>query len=128
MLTQLLSGDRVVVRGSVNRERDLIYVDDAATAIIASVFVPDACNQIINLGTGIPVTIYKIIEVLTKALNRNIDAINIVEEAGTVGDPFSNVADCSKARNILGFVPRYDLMSGVQELMEAGNYRNTGRQ
>ncbi len=33
MLTQLLAGDRIEVRGSLDRARDLLYVDDAAAAI-----------------------------------------------------------------------------------------------
>jgi len=33
---KLLAGNRVVSRGSLDRERDLLYVDDAADAIVAA--------------------------------------------------------------------------------------------
>lgn len=118
MLTQLLSGNRVVVRGSINRERDLVYVDDAASAIVKSLFNSNALGHIINIGTGIPVSIHSIIKTLCKVLGKQFADIEIVEEAGTVGDPFSNVADCTKSGELLGFIHRYDLEKGLTELIK----------
>lgn len=117
MLTQLLSGDRVIVRGSLERERDLLYVEDAASAIIKSIFTPRARGEIINVGTGVPVTIRSLIETLCRMLGKRKEKIEIIEDSGTVGDPFYNSADCSRARKMIGFVPRYDLNKGLSELL-----------
>ena len=123
MLTQLLSGNKVVVRGSLNRERDLVYIDDAASAIVKSLLTNNAQGHIINIGTGTPVSILSLIETLSRVLGRQFTDIEIIEEAGTVGDPFSNVADCTKSRNILGFIPRYDLERGLTELIKQRTYQ-----
>jgi len=114
MLTQLLQGDRVVVRGSVLRERDLVYVDDAAGAITASLVCPAARGQVINVGTGTVVTIGDMIAGLGRALGRDPGRLTVVEEAGTVGDPFSNVADVSRMQDVLGYRPQFSLDAGLR--------------
>lgn len=117
MLTQLLEGNRVIVKGPLVRVRDLIYVEDAAYAIYKSIFTPRAYGQIINVGTGIPITIHGLIETLSRSLGREMRDIEIIEKPGTLGDPFYSVADCSKARDILDFVPQYDLAKGLSEVI-----------
>lgn len=119
MLTQLLSGNRIVVKGSLQRQRDMIYVDDVATVIVQSVLCPEAKGQVVNVGTGVSVTIGEMINTLCDVLARPRSAVEIVEEEGTLGDPFSNVADISRLKEIIAFEPRFDLTAGVQELVRA---------
>lgn len=119
MLTQLLRGNRIVVKGSLHRQRDMIYVDDVATAIVQSLLCTAAKGQVINVGTGVPVSIGEMINTLGDALARPRSAIEIVEEEGTQGDPLSNVADIARLKQILAFEPKFDLTAGVQELVRA---------
>ena len=117
MLTQILSGNRVVVKGSLDRIRDFLYVDDAAIAIYKNLCKPEAYGEILNIGTGSPTTIRKLIETLCEVLERPLSEIEIVEEQGTVGDPFYSVACCSKAKDILGFTAQNDLPKGLAEIV-----------
>ena len=117
LLTQLLKGGRVVVKGSLQRRRDLVYVEDVATAIVQALFSPTAQGQVINIGSGLAVTIDDIINLLCEALKLPRSGIEVLEEAGTVGDPFSNVADIKKMKKILGFNPRFRLEEGLKELV-----------
>lgn len=119
MLTQLLKGNRVVVRGSLKRLRDLIYVEDTAAAIVQVLRRPEARGQIMNVGTGVAVTIEEMIYILCDALKRPRGDIEIVEEAGTVGDPFSNIADITQMRKALAFEPKFELVAGLQALVDA---------
>ncbi len=119
MLTQLLKSNRVVVRGSLQRLRDLVYVDDVAAAIVQVLSRPQARGEIMNVGTGVAVTIRELIYLLCDALKRPRGDVEIVEEAGTVGDPFSNIADIAKMRQILAFEPKFGLAAGLQSLVDA---------
>ncbi|MBT3509945.1 MAG: NAD(P)-dependent oxidoreductase [Nitrospina sp.] len=119
MLTQLLKGDRVVVKGSLMRRRDLIYVEDVATAIVQTLIRPTARGQIINIGSGFAVTIGEMINLLCDALKRPRSVIEIIEEAGTTGDPASNIADIAKMRKILDFEPEFGPEAGLQALVAA---------
>jgi nucleoside-diphosphate-sugar epimerase len=117
MLTQLLQGDRVVVRGSLARRRDLIYVDDVASAIAAAATSPFARGHVLNVGTGTSITIRELIELLARILGKAQDQIAIEEAPGTVGDPLSNIADISRARAILGFEPQWTIEAGLRALV-----------
>lgn len=116
MLTQMLNGNRIVSKGSLKRARDMIYVEDAAAAIVKCLDAPQSRGQIINVGTGSPVTILELIHALARVFGRPIEKLEIVEEEGTVGDPFNNSADITKAQELLGYAPRYDLNKGLTEL------------
>jgi nucleoside-diphosphate-sugar epimerase len=118
MLTQLMRGGEVVVRGSLDRVRDIIYVDDAARGICEALFRDEASGEIFNLGTQVHLTIGNIIDSLAEGLALTENDFQIKVDAGTVGDPFYNVADCSKARQILNFIPEYDFKRGAAELIK----------
>ena len=118
MLTQLLSGRKIFVKGSLDRVRDLIYVDDVASVIVRALSCSEATYNTFNVGTGVGVTIRELIYLLSVALDKKWKDIEIVEEIGTVGDPFSNVADISKMKQILEYDPIYSLRAGLQALVE----------
>ena len=118
MLTQLLAGDKVIVKGSLQRQRDLLYVEDAADAIIKTIFSDSSRGMIINIGTGIPITIEQLILTICEVLGRSLKDIEIIEEVGTVGDPDYNVADISVARKILSFEPKYSVKEGLISFIE----------
>jgi len=118
MLTQLLEGNKIIVKGSMQRSRDMLFVDDAADAILQAVFSEKSRGEIINVGTGDPITIESLIRTLCKILGKKYDELIIQEEEGTIGDPFYNSADCSKAENFLGFNAKYDLEAGLNLLVK----------
>lgn len=117
MLTQLLAGDEVEVRGSLDRARDLLYVEDAATAIVDCLLDPLARGRTLNVGTGVPTTIRDLIAALCAALGRDIADITITEGAPTVGDPHYSVADISEIQ-ALGWSPEVDVADGIRRLVE----------
>lgn len=117
MLTQLTSGNRVEVKGSLNRVRDLIYVTDAARAIVDSLFDESSRGKILNIGTGTGKTILEIIELLCDALGRSKDEVEIIELAPVLGDPLYNVADIAQLKETIEFEPEYDIRAGLKQLV-----------
>jgi UDP-glucose 4-epimerase len=118
MLTQLLAGGEVVVRGALDRVRDLLYVDDAARAIVGCLLEPSTRGRVINVGTGAGLTVREIIHVLAALLERRATDVIIREEAGTVGDPRYSVADISQLA-ALGLKPAHGTREGLAALVEA---------
>jgi nucleoside-diphosphate-sugar epimerase len=47
------AGDTVLVRGSLDRVRDLVAVDDAARAIVDCALDPATRGRVLNVGTGV---------------------------------------------------------------------------
>jgi UDP-glucose 4-epimerase len=116
MLTQLLSGDRVVVRGSLDRVRDLMYVDDAARAIVDCLFDESTRGRALNVGTGVGVSVRELLGMLGECLGRPLAAMKFVEAAPTVGDPFYSVADVTELSRT-GFKPQVGLRAGLERLV-----------
>ena len=116
-LTQLMAGNRVIVKGSLNRVRDLLYVEDAARAIIGCLFEEKTRGCVLNVGTGISTTVGEIIEILCGLLDRNMDSLEISEIEPTVGDPHYNVANIDRLVNLTGFKPTYDVHLGLQHMI-----------
>lgn len=117
LLTQLMAGDRVVVRGSLQRERDLVYVEDTASAFVAALFTAEARGEVMNVGTGRSATVADLVDALCRALGRDRAGVEVAEEPGIPGDMMYNVADISRARNVLAFEPRFSLDAGLTEFV-----------
>ena len=116
MLTQLLNGNKVVVKGSLQRVRGLVYVTDAACAIVDALETEKSRSHIINISHETPSTIENIIKIIIKHMGKE-DA-KIIEEEGTVGDPMYNYADITKSKEIINFEPKYSLEDGLKELVD----------
>lgn len=119
MLTQLLTGDTVLVRGSLDRVRDLVDVDDAARAIVDCALAPAMRGRVLNVGTGVGVTVRELIAELCLTLGRSTDDVKVIGAEGTVGDPRYSVADVGQLRALTGFAARWSLRDGLAQLVRA---------
>jgi len=89
--------DKVEVKGSLERFRDVSYVDDIADVTIDSIQNQDYYNDIFNVGSGVKTTVGQMIKLMKKLLNSKKEVI-ILE--GTPGDQFGIYADNSKLKKI----------------------------
>ncbi|HEY3580363.1 MAG TPA: hypothetical protein VGK82_07455, partial [Pyrinomonadaceae bacterium] len=72
--------------------------------------------QTLNVGTGSPISITEISNMLAHGLNKNI-APEITAKYRE-GDIRHCVADISRARTLLGYEPKVKLADGIPELLE----------
>lgn len=128
LLTQMMNGNQVLVKGSLQRSRDLLHVSDAADAIIRTIRKKSIFGEIINIGTGNPISIEDLIKKISKSLNKSFEKYQIIQAEGTVGDVFYNSSDCSKAKSLLGFEAKVSLQEGLSMMIEAralSNHKST---
>jgi UDP-glucose 4-epimerase len=115
-LTQLRQGDKVIIRGSLERIRDLVYVSDVVTAIrLATERWPS--RRIINVCTGHGISISGILEHLFSALGKPQGSVQVEQVAGTLGDPDYNVGNPALAQEALGFRSQISLEEGLTALL-----------
>lgn len=97
-LKQILSDEypEIIVKGNLDRIRDLVYVEDAVKIIFDSVNNCKFDNDIFNLGTGIPNTVRTLLDNLIK----NSKQKKIVIKGETPGDMKKLYADNSKLQKI----------------------------
>ena len=118
-LSQALSGDTVKIKGSPDRIRDHIHVDDVVSAISLCIDKKETDNQIFNVCTGISSTSTEVIKELAKQLNKNL---RIIEIEGYTGDQNFSAGSNNKLRK-LGWKPNKTLKDGISEFLD-----NTPRQ
>lgn len=91
------SFDRVIVKGSDDRFRDLIYINDVVEITISAASNDNYTNQVLNIGTGIKTTVKEILMLIKRYTNSN-KGIDIVE--GTLGDQFGIYANNERLQGI----------------------------
>jgi UDP-glucuronate 4-epimerase len=93
--------------------RDFTYIDDIVSGIIAAL-KPEGYN-IINLGGHEVITINGLVSLIEDLTGKKA----IVDHGpADPADMFTNWADVSKARDLLGWKPKYDMRMGTQALIE----------
>jgi UDP-glucose 4-epimerase len=113
-LAYMLRGEPVAVRGSLDRVRDLVYVDDVVAAWRAGLERP--ARGSFNIGTGEPVSVRQLIAELAVACG--LDASYPVERhSATPGDQTALWANVERARAELGWEPTIRRETGMGALV-----------
>jgi len=95
-LSQFLNNkDTVIIKGSLERYRDFIYVGDVSKIIQQSLENPKFYNDIFNLGSGEKTTIKELLEVIKHEGNFKH---NIKVEDGIIGDMIGCVSNNTKLK------------------------------
>jgi UDP-glucose 4-epimerase len=114
-LSYLLRGEAVVVRGSLDRIRDFVHVDDVVAAWILALERPAATGPL-NVGSGRGTKVRELLKLLIETCGLAPDH-PIIEEGPTPGDQFALSADVSAIRRTLGWQPHVLLRQGLSTLV-----------
>ncbi|MFX1296904.1 MAG: NAD-dependent epimerase/dehydratase family protein [Promethearchaeota archaeon] len=114
--TRLFNGKPPIVYEDGLQSRDFVNVKDICQALILSMEKEAARNEIFNVGSGKPITIKEVAEVLTNKINPNLTPI--YNHQYRIGDIRNCVADISKIKNKLGFTPLISFIKGIDDLID----------
>jgi nucleoside-diphosphate-sugar epimerase len=110
-----LRGDTFAV--SEGRQiRDFCYIDDIIFGIIEALTCKNVCGEVINLASGVPVSIRSVIEKISKLIGSG------TPEYGKI--PYRNSenmmlwADTSLAQELLNWSPSIKLEEGLPKVIE----------
>jgi UDP-glucose 4-epimerase len=91
--------------------RDYIHVEDLASAHLAALEKLESGKVLeVNLGTGVGNSVLEVINACRKASGHPIPAVMCPRRAG---DPAELVAQCSLAKELLGWEPRYKTIDQI---------------
>lgn len=113
---RLLNDQPPLIFEDGNQTRDFVHVSDIVQANLLALETNKADYQAINVGTGRPTSVKQIAEMLSKGLGKQIQP-EIVGKYRE-GDIRHCVADITKAKTLLGYVPKVRLEDGLAELLE----------
>ena len=118
---QAIRGESITVYGTGNQTRSFCYVDDLIEGLVRLFWAADIHSPI-NLGNPDPITMLQLAQEiisLTKSESK------IIFQDLPSDDPKDRRPDISKAKNLLGWEPKVDRVSGLERTISyvlAGNY------
>jgi len=106
-------GRPVLVNGDGEQSRGFTYIDDIARGTILA--LKPLGYEVINLGGHEVITINNLIKLIEDVIGRQAE---VRHGPPNPADMFTNWADVSKAGQLLGWEPQYDMRAGVEKLVE----------
>ena len=107
----LLAGRDLNIFEDGRESRDFVYVDDVISAVVSATEADSTGHKVFNVGTGRPVSVQRIAELLKKAYGTGGE-IRVSGQYRT-GDIRHNYAAISKIRREFGFKPSVRLEEGL---------------
>ncbi|MFL0251639.1 dTDP-glucose 4,6-dehydratase [Clostridium neuense] len=102
-------GEPINIYGTGEQTRDFLYVEDCADFVVQAGYNSDVNGEIINAGTGRDISINE----LSKLVSKNKVPINHIKHIHPQSEILKLKCDCSKAKRIMGWKPKYSLESGL---------------
>ena len=106
-------GRPVRVNGDGEQSRGFTYIDDIARGTILA--LKPVGHEIINLGGHEVITINNLIRLIEEVVGKKAD---VQYGPPNPADMFTNWADVSKAGQLLGWEPQFNMRSGIEKLVE----------
>jgi UDP-glucose 4-epimerase len=97
-LAQALATGRIEVKGSVERFRDFVYIDDVVEAWFRASTLESAKGRTLNIGTGIKTTVGALLERICSL----VPGASYYVQGGTPGDQSGIYADIAVLKDVLG--------------------------
>ncbi len=113
-MNQLLKGEPMTVFGDGGQTRAFTYIGDVAPLIARSIEIPEARNQVFNIGADTAVPVQHLARMVAEALGlppriSNLEPRHEVRHA---------VADHAKLARVFSYQPRWELREGLRRMAE----------
>jgi UDP-glucose 4-epimerase len=112
-LAYLIKKIPVVVKGDLDRKRDIVHVNDVAEAIITTIDRPNTHGKTYNMCTGTSLTIRQLLDALMKEIGEDPATYPVTVLPGTPGDPPVTHGSHDAASRDFGFAPKVDPYQGI---------------
>ena len=112
-LAQAIKDRHIVVKGSKDRFRDFVYIDDVVESVLASLTI-ECGFHIYNVCAQKPQTVERVISTIQDNLNYSVSVEYI---GGTPGDQFGIYGRYEKINSELGWEPKVSFEDGMRAMV-----------
>jgi len=116
-LAYLLKKEQVLVKGSGERYRDFIYIDDVVDVWCRCIDTSRTFGQIYNLASGKKTFVKDLVEKQILLFGHDPAAYPVRYEGSTPADQFGLYADISKLKKDMEWHPVTDLDTGLRKMI-----------
>lgn len=111
------------INGDGEHSRDFTYIDNVIQMNMLAMTTsnPEAVNQIYNTAFGERTTLNQLVAYLREFLSEKDDAIKSIEPThgpNRLGDIPHSMACIDKAKNLMGYSPKYSMRDGLREAVD----------
>jgi UDP-glucose 4-epimerase len=117
-LSFMLQNKPIHIKGSKDRFRDFIYIDDVVDAFIEVYDNKNSYGEIFNVATGVKTTIESLVKELIKSFGFSPDEYEYYFEGSTPGDQFGIYASINHIKSKTSWSPKYQLSEGLKEMVK----------
>ena len=114
----LIKQETVFVNGDGETSRDFCYIDNVVQAnLLASFAHGDATNKIYNVAFGQRTTLNELFDLIKEEVARHkpeVMSAQCEHRDFRAGDVRHSLADISRAHNLLGYDPQFDVRQGLR--------------
>lgn len=114
-ISRIKNGKPPLINEDGQQTRDFVYVKDVTLTNIAALENPAANYQVFNVGSGVPVSIKKVAEILIKLFKSNLKP-EITYKVRKL-DVRHCYADISKIKKLLGWQPKVEFIDGIKDVI-----------
>jgi len=116
----LIKGEEVFINGDGETSRDFCFIENIIQMnILSAIASNDAKDQVYNVAVGEKTTLNILYKIIQSALAKNIEHNNQmpIYRDFRAGDVRHSLADISKAKNTLGYLPEFKISDGIEKAM-----------
>ena len=115
-LAMALNQRHILVKGSPDRFRDFVYIDDVVEAVLKTLErIKGDGFEVYNVSTGVPQTVKQVIQGIQDELPYTV---TVEYTHGTPGDQFGIYGDHKKISQDLDWSPKTDFQTGMKKMIE----------
>jgi UDP-N-acetylglucosamine 4-epimerase len=120
---QFMNYESPVINGDGNYSRDFTYIDNVIQMNELAILTdnPEAVNTVYNTAYGDRTTLTHLVKLLKDNLalfDYKIAKVEVIHGPNRVGDIPHSLASIEKAKNKLGYSPKYSIEQGIKEAVE----------
>jgi UDP-glucose 4-epimerase len=114
-LSQAIDDKKINVRGSLDRYRDMVYIDDIVSSFIKAFQTQLKGYHFYNVSTGEKTTVRNVLDSIAKGLSYEVQ-VEVKDD--TPGDIFGIYGAKEKIINELGWKPQIDFETGLSRMIK----------
>ena len=114
-IAMAIQDKHIVVKGSTERFRDFVYIDDVVDAFIECEKSPNTNGNVYNIATGVKTDVRNLLENLVKLFPYDV---SIETSGNTPGDQFGIFSSIDLVMDHTDWRPKVSLENGLSKMVK----------
>lgn len=115
LMGNIARNEPITIYGDGNQTRDFLYIDDTIRLWMSCIDNESAYGEVFNGGCDTQISLRVLIRQLIRCFHKDPKTYPVIYKPSRPGEQRYMQADMKKAKEQLGFVPEFDLESGLRK-------------